>query len=148
MHSALPSVVRRLTTSLTCALALLSATTATIADTEPSTLRFAPLPLEGRKVLLAQFRPMLAFLERSTGETFSILPLNDYESILSGLREDRIDLAFLGPLPYILLTEEGPQFEPLVRFLNAEGESEYRCALARFGKQPARLQAIGGAASP
>ncbi|KTG17037.1 hypothetical protein AUR63_01885 [Guyparkeria sp. XI15] len=118
---------------------------AAVTAANSTALQFAPLPFEDRKVLLAQFRPMLEHLERKTGNTFELKTLAEYESILDGLHEDRIDLAFLGPLPYILLTDEDDTFKPLVRFLNAEGKSQYRCVLARFGGQPAGLDEVGGA---
>jgi len=124
-------------------IALLAATTAPVPADDGAPLRFVPLPLEDRKILLAQFRPMLGYLERTAAVDLELDTHSDYQTILQGLLDDRIDLAYLGPLPYVLLTERDDAFEPLVRFLNVDGESQYTCALARFGKRPARLEDVG-----
>ena len=143
MHLTPPPFFRRLQTLVLSVIALLMAASAPVASGDEGALRFVPLPMEDRKILLAQFRPMLGYLELTTGIELELDSYGDYETILQGLLDDRIDLAYLGPLPYVLLTERDDDFRPLVRFLNAEGESQYTCALARFGKQPARLRDVG-----
>lgn len=102
-------------------------------------LRFTPLPLEDRKILLSQFRPMLDYLQRETGLEYQFRVYENYGKILQALQDDAVDLAYLGPLPYILLTREDADFEPLVRFLNAEGGSYYTCSLVAFGDNPVEL---------
>jgi phosphonate transport system substrate-binding protein len=87
---------------------------------------------------------MLEFLEHRSGQTIVLNAQSDYEAVLQGLIDDRIDLAYLGPLPYVLLTDRDDRFVPLVRFLNAEGKSLYTCSLAHFGDTPMRLDQLGG----
>ena len=144
MSASLTQAARQTVARAIAAALLLTATHSAIAAAPPA-LRFAPLPIEDPKIVAADFRPMLAFLEQRTGNAIALETFVDYGAILQGLREDRIDLAYLGPLPYVLLTERDEHFEPLVRFLNADGRSEYTCALARFGNYPRRLESIGGA---
>ena len=90
---------------------------------------FAPLPMEQREKVLRQIAPMLHFLEKSLDRHFSIKYLGNYDDILHDFREKRIDLAFLGPLPYVQLRGEYPEAEPIVRFLNEHGKDTYTCSL-------------------
>lgn len=90
---------------------------------------FAPLPMEQKKKVLRQITPMLHFLEKPIDHHFTIKYSSNYDDILHNFQEKRIDLAFLGPLPYVQLRAEYPEAEPVVRFLNEHGKDTYTCSL-------------------
>ena len=45
---------------------------------------------------------------------------------------DKIDLAFLGPLPFALMSKKDPNILPLVQFLNPDGSVGYTCSVGVF----------------
>jgi len=100
-----------------------------LATAQPETLYFAPLPMEQPEEVVKQFKPMLNFLEKRLGVRIEIRYSTSYAEILERFRTGQIDLAYLGPLPYITLRDSYPQAEPLVHFLERDGQATYSCAL-------------------
>ncbi|MEN8141154.1 MAG: PhnD/SsuA/transferrin family substrate-binding protein [Thermodesulfobacteriota bacterium] len=92
-------------------------------------LTFAPLPMEQKEKVLRQIAPMLRFVEQDLGSTITISYHSDYATILSDFQTGKIDLAFLGPLPYVELRQAYPEAEPVVRFLNGQGKDTYTCSI-------------------
>jgi len=99
------------------------------AAAQPETLYFAPLPMERPEEVVKQFKPMLNFLEKQLGVRIEIRYSTSYAEILERFRTGQVDLAYLGPLPYVILRENHPQAEPLVHFLEKDGQATYSCAL-------------------
>lgn len=97
------------------------------------TLRFAPLPLLDEHQLRLQFLPLLDYLARETGEKFEFVYLKNNDEIVEALASGKIELAHLGPLPYVQLRRRMSHAEPLVHFLESDGSSAYRCVLAAYG---------------
>lgn len=107
-------------------------------------LRFAPLPMESREVVEAQFRPMVEDISHAVGIPITMVYVADYEELLNQFRLGRIDLAYLGPLPYIELRATFPEAEPLVIFREASGEPFYTCALVSMLDEVPRLSGLQG----
>lgn len=97
---------------------------------------YAPLPMEEPEVVIRQVRPMLNFLEERTQRAIRIEYHQDYAEILDRFRAGQIDLAYLGPLPYVALREQYPQAEPVVHFLEKSGQPTYTCAIVTAGGKP------------
>lgn len=95
-------------------------------------IRFAPLPLVEERTMRGQFLPMLDYLAQHTKMQFEWSYLPRYDDVLKALSEGKLDLAYLGPLPYVTLTEKDRHFEPLVHFLEKDGSHGYDCALVAF----------------
>lgn len=112
------------------AILFLFATTGTPIRAE--TLRFAPLPMERRETQVKQFRPLVLFLESKTGASIAFDFSDDYGEILEKVKTGKVDLAYLGPLPYVQLRETCPNVEPLVHFNESSGEPTYSCAIISF----------------
>ena len=74
-------------------------------------------------------RPMLSYLEQELNEPISIEFHKNYATILDAFCKDNIDLAFLGPLPYIKLKKNCNKVVPIVRFVNKRGEATYTCSI-------------------
>lgn len=96
------------------------------------TLRFAPLPMEVQDKLIKQFQPMILLLEHSLDLKIIYKCSNTYSGILEKFRRSQLDLAYLGPLPYVELKALFSHAEPLVFFKEADGKSTYTCALVSF----------------
>ncbi len=95
-------------------------------------VRFAPLPMEDRETVVKQFRPMTDYLQQHLGISIEYVYADSYANILEKFRNGDIDLAYLGPLPYVELRGSHPQAEPLVHFKEASGQTTYTCGLAVF----------------
>ncbi|MBN2646034.1 MAG: PhnD/SsuA/transferrin family substrate-binding protein [Desulfuromonadaceae bacterium] len=108
---------------------------------QPSrTLRFSPLPLESEHYVKKQFSCFCRSLAAMTQQKIELVYKKDYVDILSALHHDEIDLAYLGPLPYVKVREADTDIVPLVRFLSRNGESTYTCSLVAFGHNRPDLQ--------
>jgi phosphonate transport system substrate-binding protein len=74
------------------------------------------------------YAPLLAYLERSTGERFEIRFTKRGESLIDNLGTGTIDFAFLGGVSYVR-AHEWYGARCLARGLNATGEDRYRAAI-------------------
>ncbi|WP_211226199.1 PhnD/SsuA/transferrin family substrate-binding protein [Desulfomicrobium escambiense] len=92
-------------------------------------LVLAPLPMESRETVLKQFMPMARYLQQSLGHEVVFDYSDSYEQILEKFTQGRIDLAYLGPLPYVSLKKVCPDATPLVHFREASGDPLYTCAI-------------------
>jgi phosphonate transport system substrate-binding protein len=108
------------------------------------TIRFAPLPLENRETLVKQFRPMALFLEKQLNVTVELDFSDDYAAIIGKFIAGKIDLAYLGPLPYVELRVKYDKAEPLVHFNEANGKPMYTCAIVTLADSPLSLEGLKG----
>jgi len=110
---------------------------------DSDTIRFAPLPMRSESVVRRQFAPFTDYISKKTGKKVHIYFYDNYRTVLNKLEKDELDLAFLGPLPYITLVNEYDKFIPLVRFLNKEGNSTYTCSVVTFGEELLKKEYVG-----
>lgn len=95
-------------------------------------LVFAPLPMEDIKTIHVQFSPMIRYLEKKLNTQIKIDYNSSYDAILKKFIEGKIDIAYLGPLPYLSLESKYSDTKPLVNFKNKMGEISYTCSLVSF----------------
>lgn len=134
-----PAKVRRRLAAASLLFAIVLAALCPTLAAETKSLRFAPLPMENREAMVVQFRPMVAFLQKQLGVTIEFDFSEDYAQILKKFKAGTIDLAYLGPLPYVELRAQAPQAEPLVHFNEASGQPMYTCALISLADTPLPL---------
>lgn len=106
-------------------------TFATGAAAEP--LRIAPLPMENREATVKAFNPLLTHLQQQLGQPVELAYFDKNSAVVAALQNRAIDVALLGPLPYVALRQRGGEAEPLVFFREANGAARYRCVLVMFG---------------
>jgi phosphonate transport system substrate-binding protein len=99
---------------------------------------------EPPETIVKQVRPMLSYLEGKLGVTIDIDYIADYEEVLAKFRRGKIDLAFLGPLPYMTLKAEYPPATPVVGFLEPSGAATYTCALVAPADGLVRVEDLSG----
>ncbi|MEA3227593.1 MAG: PhnD/SsuA/transferrin family substrate-binding protein [Campylobacterota bacterium] len=92
-------------------------------------INFAPLPMVKSEIILKEYDPVLNYLEKETGYIFNLVYYADYATLLQKVQDGSVDIAFLGPLPYVELKKTAPKVQPIIRFLNAKGEDRYSCTL-------------------
>ena len=113
-----------------------------LAFAQPSPIRFAPLPMENREALVLQFRPMIEYLEQKLNRPIVFDFSESYDKILEKFQAGKIDLAYLGPLPYVELRSQADFAEPLIHFREASGEPMYTCAIVTLADNPLSLQGL------
>ncbi len=96
------------------------------------TLIFAPLATKDIKTIHAQFLPMTRYLEKKLNVKIKIDYNSSYDTLLEKFINGKIDIAYLGPLPYLSLEERYPYAKPLVNFKNEKGEVSYTCSFVSF----------------
>ncbi len=99
-------------------------------------LVFSALPLKNEQATFQAFGPMVAYLEKTLHVKIHYRYFPTYENLLEAIGREEVDLAYLGPLPYVLLQQENPSLTPLVVFNESDGHPFYTCALIAYGPQP------------
>jgi len=94
-------------------------------------LRFAPLPTKSVSKNVEEFLPMKQYLEHKLSTKITFVYKKNYRKILDGFKKGEIDIAYFGPLPFVMLRKEYADVEPLVTFKQKDGSSGYRCILAK-----------------
>jgi phosphonate transport system substrate-binding protein len=112
------------------------------ATAQAETIRFAPLPLENRETVVKQYRPMVLYLEKKLNVTIEFVFTDNYADIINNFTKGQIDLAYLGPLPYVELRAKDSQAEPLVHFNEASGKPMYTCAIATLADSQLQLKGL------
>lgn len=95
-------------------------------------IRFAPLPMDIAPKLHTQYSNMLEYLTKETGLEFEFVYCANYEEIIQKFQNQEIEVAELGPLPYLKLAKTIPTTKPLLTFLTPNGDEFYRCQLFTF----------------
>lgn len=107
-------------------------------------LVFAPLPMETPQTVASQWQPFLHYLELKLGITLQVDSSETNAEIVDKFKNGKIDLAYLGPLPYITLKNSFPAAEPLVIFNEKNGQPFYTCALISSGEAALNLEGMKG----
>lgn len=110
------------------------------AATAQSPLKLAPLPMLAEHRIKNQFSPFADYLSQLTRRPVTLVYQENYTALRDQWQHDQIDLAYLGPLPYVLLSDQDPDVVPLVRFYNNDGTSTYTCCLAVYSGDGIDLQ--------
>ncbi|QOP41849.1 PhnD/SsuA/transferrin family substrate-binding protein [Sulfurimonas marina] len=102
--------------------------------TQKRDINFTPLPMKNEQKTIQGFVPFIEYLQQHTSLTINFNYQHNYSDILKGFIEGKIDIAYLGPLPYAVLKSKYPEIEPLVTFKQKDGKSFYRCVLSKFSE--------------
>ncbi|BAO30031.1 phosphate/phosphite/phosphonate ABC transporter substrate-binding protein [Sulfuritalea hydrogenivorans] len=110
---------------------------------DPDTLKVALLPDENAGTVIKNNQPLKDYLETSLGKKIDLIVTTDYSSMIEAMRHGRIDLAYFGPLSYVLARQKS-EIEPFVA-LKAKGSTTYQSVvIANAGAGIKRLEDIKG----
>jgi phosphonate transport system substrate-binding protein len=98
--------------------------------------------MENRETVVKQYRPMVLYLEKVLNVTIEFVFTDNYADIINNFAKGQIDLAYLGPLPYVELRAKDSNAEPLVHFNEASGQPMYTCAIITLADSPLKLQKL------
>lgn len=93
---------RRVFLALTALTALSFAQAAQAQNADPAKLRVALLPDENASTIIQNAQPLKAHLEKALGKEIEIIVTTDYSSMIEAMRFGRIEVAYFGPLSYVL----------------------------------------------
>jgi phosphonate transport system substrate-binding protein len=72
----------------------------------------ALLPDENASSIIQNALPLKKYLERALGKDIELVVTTDYSSMIEAMRFGRIEVAYFGPLSYVLAKSKGPDIEP------------------------------------
>lgn len=104
--------------------ALLLGASAQAADPDPRTLKVALLPDENAGTVIKNNQALKEHLERTLGKKIDLIVTTDYSSMIEAMRHGRLDLAYFGPLSYVLARQKS-EIEPFVA-LKTKGSITYQ----------------------
>lgn len=82
--------------------AVLGPITAGAQESDPRTLRVALLPDENASTIIQNAQPLQAHLQQTLGRNIELVVTTDYSSMIEAMRFGRIEIAYFGPLSYVL----------------------------------------------
>lgn len=138
---------------LTLSLVLGVVVPAISSDADPDTLKVALLPDENASELIKRNQPLQDYLERQLDKKVKLIVTTDYSSMIEAMRFGRIDLAYFGPLSYVLAKSKS-DIEPFAAML-VDGKPTYRsvvianasAGIDSYGQIRGRKMAYGDRAS-
>jgi phosphonate transport system substrate-binding protein len=94
----------------------------------PDVIRVALLPDENAATIIQNAEPLKAYLAERLGREIEIIVTTDYSSMIEAARFGRIEVAYFGPLSYVLAKSRAPELEPFAVGV-ANGSPTYRSIL-------------------
>ena len=108
------------------------------ADPNPATLKVALLPDENASTVIKNNQALKQYLEAQLGKKIELIVTTDYSSMIEAMRHGRIDLAYFGPLSYVLAKQKS-DIEPFAA-LKQKGSTTYQAIV--IGNVAAGVQSI------
>jgi len=71
-------------------------------DADPKILKVALLPDENASTVIKNNQALKQYLEKELGKNIELTVTTDYSSMIEAMRHGRIDIAYFGPLSYVL----------------------------------------------
>ena len=102
------------------------------------TLRMGLIPAENNEEMIQRFEPMRAYLEKKIGLPIKVFTATDYSGVIEAMRKKRVDIAWFGPLSYVLAEQEAGAEAFAVGVRKSTGKSSYRSCFVVPGDSPAQ----------
>jgi phosphonate transport system substrate-binding protein len=93
-------------------------------EADPGTLKVALLPDENASTVIKNNQPLKKYLEEKLGKKIELVVTTDYSSMIEAMRHGRIDVAYFGPLSYVLAKSKS-DIEPFAA-LERKGSTTYQ----------------------
>lgn len=134
--------IRNVVLSLLGVLALNTAAFAA-EDNNPQTLRVALLPDESPSVVIKNNENLKNYLQEKLGRKVELVVTTDYSSMIEAMRHNRLDLAYFGPLSYVMAKSKC-DIEPFAA-MQKKGKATYRSVvIAHAGSGIEKIADIRG----
>lgn len=74
--------------------------------TEQKVLKIGAIPDESEQKMRDGYKPLLDYLEKKTGMKTELFVATDYTGVIEAMHSKKIDLAYFGPLSYVLAADQ------------------------------------------
>lgn len=98
------------------------------------------IPAENNEEMIQKFEPMRAYLERKLDLKVKVFTATDYTGVIEAMKKKRVDIAWFGPLSYILAEQEAGA-EAFAVGVRDNGKSTYKSIFVVPGDSPAKTLA-------
>lgn len=114
-------------------------TTASAQKEQQETLTLGFMPYLSASVLMEKYTPLAEYLSEKLGKKVNIVVAQNYTEHIKNTGEDKLDIAFLGGSPYVLINEEYGKKPLLVRY-EFDGKLTFRSVI--FVNQESNLTSL------
>jgi phosphonate transport system substrate-binding protein len=118
--------VKRFLTALAMLGALATAGCSSASGSSSDVLRFAAVPAEQNIDPTAEYKNIIALIEKNTGKKVEFVRSTDYNAVIEGMVSGKIDLAEFGPLSYVLARSNGAKITPIASMVEKGGKPTYQ----------------------
>lgn len=95
------------------------------------------IPAENNEEMLKRFEPMRAYLEKELGRRVKVFQATDYAGVIEAMRRNKVDIAWFGPLSYVLAEQEADA-EAFAVGVRTNGKSTYKSIFVVPGDSSAK----------
>jgi phosphonate transport system substrate-binding protein len=136
--------MKTITFALVLALTLVAPVAVNAAsDPDPQTLKVALLPDEDASTIIKKNQGLKEYLQEKLGKNIELIVTTDYSSMIEAMRHHRIDVAYFGPLSYVLAKQKS-DIEPFVA-VERGGSTTYQGVIVANGSSGiTRIEDIKG----
>src|SRR5262245_10313640 len=110
---------------------------------DPEMLRVALLPDESPSTIIKNNQGLKAYLEQSLGKKIELVVTTDYSSMIEAMRNGRLELAYFGPLSYVLCKSKC-DVEPFAALLKGGTTTYQSVVIANAASGVAKVEDIRG----
>ncbi|MHB8204157.1 MAG: phosphate/phosphite/phosphonate ABC transporter substrate-binding protein [Desulfomonilaceae bacterium] len=96
-------------------------------NADPDSLIVALLPDENASTVIKNNQPLKNYLEKQLGKKIDLVVTTDYSSMIEAMRHGRIDIAYFGPLSYVLAKSKS-NIEPFAA-VQRQGTTTYQAVV-------------------
>jgi phosphonate transport system substrate-binding protein len=84
------------------------------------------IPAENNEEMIKKFEPMRVLMEKKLGEKVKVFTATDYAGVIEAMRKKRVDIAWFGPLSYVLAEQEAGAEAVAVGIRKGQNTSTYK----------------------
>ncbi|MHB1216577.1 MAG: phosphate/phosphite/phosphonate ABC transporter substrate-binding protein [Alphaproteobacteria bacterium] len=106
-------------------------------NANPAKLRVALLPDENASTIIRNAQPLKIYLEGTLKKDVELVVTTDYSSMIEAMRFNRIEVAYFGPLSYVLAKSKAPAIEPFAVGVS-KGSPTYRSVIITQANGPVK----------
>lgn len=127
-----------------CIITIILFTTNTFAleKTQDRPLIYSTIPIEQKEPTIAKHQPLVNYLQQTLEAPIELKYYETHKALLKAIINGKIDIAVLGPLPYLLLSNSYNNIEPIAIINEIDGKSHYNCTIFAVFDGPDNLTDI------